>query len=248
MRKQSISSRSSTTKVLLLSIVIVATVLFNLETKQLFAYLSDIQPHRSTSAAVQGKVWLDENKNGLYDDTTESGVPNVLIKLYSSASTSRKILSDAQGNFEFSGLDSGNYSLEFINPLDYKFVEQSTDSDVNPETGEVLNLSITEGGTGSTDVKAGLIKQEIQTPTPIALESFELSLGVQNGQNGVHLEWKTTSEIETRGFYLLRSTTGAYGDAVKISPFIASEGGPDQDGDVDGQEGKVKVYLPIVKM
>jgi len=250
MRKNSNAAILTATNLVPSFIAIIITILLGLDSKSLFAHFAETKFNSRASVLVQGKVWLDANENGLFENSDESGVSNVLIKLHGSARTTQNQLSDSEGNFEFSALAPGTYSLEFINPLDYRFTlanqgdDENIDSDVDPETGEILNLTVTEDGTVGPVVKVGLVKQDIQTPTPIALEKFELSPGVHEGQNGIHIEWTTTSEIDTNGFYLFRSTTGSYGDAVKISPFIPSKGGPSQTSEYDYWD--TNVYSTII--
>ena len=67
-------------------------------------------------------------------------------------------------------------------------------------------------------------------PTSVDLLYFKGEL--VNG--GALLEWRTAVEINTYGYYLLRSTTGQVDDAIRINPLIipakgTSGGGADYD-------------------
>ncbi len=63
------------------------------------------------TGAAQGRVWLDSNFNGI-QDTDEPGVAGVLLDLkHQTLAVSHQALSDAQGNYSFTSLHAGAYTL-----------------------------------------------------------------------------------------------------------------------------------------
>ncbi|MGL4382799.1 MAG: SdrD B-like domain-containing protein, partial [Bacilli bacterium] len=72
-------------------------------------------------SSISGKVWLDINRNGLYE-ANENVLENYKINLWQEISGSytqvNSILSDDQGEYLFEGLEAGTYkvSIELIDP------------------------------------------------------------------------------------------------------------------------------------
>jgi hypothetical protein len=56
-------------------------------------------------------VWLDTNGDGIYDPLTESGIPNVTVTLTYPNGTTVSIETDANGNYLFTNLPAGNYTV-----------------------------------------------------------------------------------------------------------------------------------------
>ena len=73
--------------------------------------------------------------------------------------------------------------------------------------------------------QASLNEDKTEIPMPITLTYFNVSEKIYEGQDAAHIEWTMSSEIGTSGFYILRSTTHYYDDAVVISGFIPCLGG-----------------------
>ncbi len=91
------------------------------------------------TAAIGDRVWLDENCDGI-QDRGELGVPRVTVKLYSCRDTVLvdTEVTDADGQYIFTGIMPGMYFLHVILPDGHEFspMDQGTDdcvdSDVNP--------------------------------------------------------------------------------------------------------------------
>ena len=93
------------------------------------------------SASIGDRVWEDTNMNGL-QDAGELGIENVLVNLFDEFNvliTSE--LTDFNGNYEFTDLNSGFYRVQFIKPGGYVMSPQDVggndaiDSDADVNTG-----------------------------------------------------------------------------------------------------------------
>ena len=121
----------------------------------------------SSKAALGDKVWLDLNKNGL-QDSGETGVPNVTVKLYDCSNNN--LLStkttDANGNYLFTDLNAGSYKVQFVLPADYVFTtkdagDDAKDSDAELTTGMTSCYTLVGGQTDLT-VDAGIYQPSSQ--------------------------------------------------------------------------------------
>jgi len=113
----------------------------------------DICTAAPCKASIGDRVWLDSNGNGLQDDN-EAGVAGVTVKLLNrTGGEIGSTLTDSDGNYLFSNLTSGDYAIEVVKPVGYRFTTQdagnnthdATDSDVNPTTGKSALTSLSPG-------------------------------------------------------------------------------------------------------
>ncbi len=75
-------------------------------------------------ASVGDKVWLDSDNDG-YQDSGECGIANVTVKLLNSAGTViATTCTDSSGNYKFTNLDPGQYSLQFDKSSAYYYTGQ----------------------------------------------------------------------------------------------------------------------------
>jgi hypothetical protein len=97
-------------------------------------------------------VWHDVNLNGV-QDSGEMGIANVTVKLYKSDDTLISTTwTNSSGFYIFTGLEPGDYYVQFVPPPDYDFSPQDkgtndeVDSDADPDTGKtgIINLSAGE--------------------------------------------------------------------------------------------------------
>jgi uncharacterized repeat protein (TIGR01451 family) len=127
-------------------------------------------------ASVGDRVWLDLNNNGLQDDG-EPGVANVTVKLYSNGMVVSTTQTNANGNYLFTNLTSGTYTVSFMLPGGYVFTTQNVgsdegiDSDANENTGETGPITLVSGA-AEARIDAGLtilaqlsIEKRVTTPT-----------------------------------------------------------------------------------
>ena len=114
--------------------------------------IGEVEDYWRPLATLGDYVWYDTNANGI-QDTGEAGIQGIKAELYQSKDcTGNSIAStttDSNGNYSFSGLIPGIYSLKFVIPTGYIFSkpnqgnDDTKDSDVNRTTGCVENVNAT---------------------------------------------------------------------------------------------------------
>jgi protocatechuate 3,4-dioxygenase beta subunit len=106
------------------------------------------------SAELGDRVWLDTNGNG-QQDGGEAGVPGVLVRLYNAAGdlVDGPVTTDANGNYLFTNLRPGTYSVQFDKttlPAGYSFTTANTGSDASDS-----DANVTDGKTAQTVLDSG---------------------------------------------------------------------------------------------
>lgn len=123
----------------------------------------------STGTAKLGdRVWYDVDQDGI-QDANEPSVPGITVILYNSAGTAiAQKTTDQNGNYYFTDLAAGSYSVGFSNlPVGFTFTTQglgtaATGSDANPATGRTAAITLTAGQT-NLDVDAGIKQAQAGT-------------------------------------------------------------------------------------
>jgi protocatechuate 3,4-dioxygenase beta subunit len=102
-------------------------------------------------ASLGDRVWYDTDKDGV-QDAGETGVPGVVVQLYSAAGASvAETRTDANGNYRFENLVPGDYSVQFVPHPAYTVSPQDAgaddgaDSDVNPLSGQTVVTNLQAG-------------------------------------------------------------------------------------------------------
>ncbi len=104
-------------------------------------------------AGLGDYVWHDENQDGI-QDRDEMGVEGVMVYLYDCADAQNPIAStttDANGFYQFTGLQPGDYFVEFIAPADWVITLQdqggddAVDSDADRITGRTICTTLDAG-------------------------------------------------------------------------------------------------------
>lgn len=172
-------------------------------------------------AIVGDRVWLDQNANGK-QESGESGYAGQRVSLLSPAG---QVLAtqqtDAQGQYRFSNLAPGSYTLLFAAPTALSFspaqqgVDPKLDSDPAPATGQTPSFQLNSGQEDLTR-DAGLY-----SPGHLSLVKRVSSSSVQPGQTVVY-----TYTLANTGGVALHSVTVR---DDKCSPL--SFMGGDQNGD-----------------
>ena len=106
-------------------------------------------------------VWEDKNQNGIQDDGDDSGILGVTVNLLTPGddgvcgtgdeSTLDTTTTDADGFYQFTNLDAGQYCVEFVTPKDYNITtpnqgeDDAIDSDVDTVTGQTTIINLPPG-------------------------------------------------------------------------------------------------------
>lgn len=183
-------------------------------------YLSEVG--NAQPATLNGHVWEDQNRNGLHDGT-EQAIAAITVKLYDEQGRLRhSTLTDEQGRYRIANLAPGAYHLAFLSYKGHvptiadQGVDETRDSDVEPLTGRTLLIRLSSGE-NAQHWDAGMYFQ----PTAIALGSFQATF--QQAQ--LVIQWYTTAEQETIGYYLAAGSTETVAEAkVLTREIIAGQG------------------------
>ncbi len=115
-------------------------------------------------------VWVDTNKNGV-QDINESGAENVAIALFDSNNNLiDQTVTDSNGDYQFSALKPGIYSVEITLADTYEFTlaeqlsDSSLDSDITFVTENIgkTDLFFIQSNEIKLDVDAGIYEEEIE--------------------------------------------------------------------------------------
>ncbi|HEX5341736.1 MAG TPA: SdrD B-like domain-containing protein [Duganella sp.] len=168
-------------------------------------------------ATLGDKVWYDSNRNGV-QDSGETGVAGVKVILLDAAGnpTGASATTDASGNYSFTNLKPGTYSVQFDKstlPANYAFTgadlggNDAKDSDANSVTGKTANVTLASGAVNN-DLDAGIAV--VQAKLGDTVWEDKNANGVQDageaGIAGVTVQLKNAA-----GTVVQTTTTGADG-------------------------------------
>ncbi len=115
--------------------------------------------------SVGDRVWLDTNGDGI-QDAGEPGVSGILVTLYNSAGVAvASTYTDVDGNYLFTDVAPGNYSVGVSLPPAFVFtanagaLNDETNSDIIPATGRTVSFAV-NAGDQITHVDAGIKPQQ----------------------------------------------------------------------------------------
>jgi hypothetical protein len=146
-------------------------------------------------ASIGDFVWLDTNENGI-QDPGELGIPNVTVSITGILADNSIVppaaqLTGPQGQYLFSGLTPGRYTVVVNKPADFKFSpkdqggDETKDSDSDPVTGIMPEETLTSGENNLTydaglypDIKLELEKTFISA-VPLANGSFDITYDIK---------------------------------------------------------------------
>jgi len=146
----------------------------------------DIDIGLNRHAVVTGKVWLDDNENGI-QDIGEQGVSNVnLFLIQENNKNNYPAVSSDSGVYSFNKVQPGNYILNVIIPAGYFLTladlgDDSKDSDIVNSDGTSAIYTM-KSGTLTDNLDVGLIKNNtfnaISYPNPALKDlSLEFEMG-----------------------------------------------------------------------
>ncbi|MFZ3138771.1 MAG: C25 family cysteine peptidase [Thermodesulfovibrionales bacterium] len=159
--------------------------------------------------SVSGSIWQDTDSDGTID-ASETGLGSVTIDLMQGGTVLSSTTSASDGTYSFNNLVSGIYTVK-ITDTNGVLSGLTTTYEVSPPPpppydGEET-VDLTSGN--QTGINFGY-KQP--TPTLVTLSSFRAY--EDNGK--LLVEWKTSSELNTAGFYLFRLDESR-GDYIRIN-------------------------------
>lgn len=192
------------------------------------------------TATIGNYVWRDTDADGTQGDILdEPPMTGVDILLFDGNGVLlAQTETDQDGRYQFTNLNPGEYFLEVRPPQGFIITltdqrDDEADSDADRTTGQT-SITILLPGENDTSWDFGLLTPaefrdgDINNPTSVALSSFTVQEG-PTGSDTVVLLWETSGEINTLGFYILRSHKDGFRSARTLSPYmtasLGAEGG-----------------------
>ena len=153
--------------------------------------------------AVSGTVWDDIDEDGVIDGT-EAFFENVTMELLTGGAVVAVTSTDANGDYSFSGLPAGFYTVRIT---DDNSVLSGYNSTYERSEGITAPFNFQEdvdlSSNDQTGINFGYMKP---TPTLAVISSFS----AYEDSGKVVVQWETASEIGTAGFYLYRKDGSTY--------------------------------------
>lgn len=111
-------------------------------------------------------AWLDEDGDGI-QDAGEPGMKGVGVTLLKDDKVIGTTKTDASGNYEFTGLAAGEYTVVFDLPSGYSFTKDNEGNDDADSDGQTVGVTLTKS---RTDIDVGVIPGEIDIEKTVALQ------------------------------------------------------------------------------
>ncbi|OEZ91580.1 SdrD B-like domain-containing protein [Duganella phyllosphaerae] len=177
----------------------------------------DIDAGLYRPASLSEFVWFDKNRDGLVSDgeTGAAGVRVTLLDANGNAVPGAVATTDANGHYQFTGLQPGAYSVQFDKatlPAGYSLTTASTGapgsggSDASVDTGTTGKVTLASGD--DVTVRAGLVAQKATIGDRVWEDSN--ANGVQDvGEAGI--TGATVQLKDSTGNVVQTTTTGADG-------------------------------------
>lgn len=173
--------------------------------------IDDDQPY--SAGSIGNFVWLDKDRDGR-QDPGEPGIKGVTVLLTDPSGTVlATTVTDSLGFYLFAGLDTDpsgkQYEVSFKLLAGYKFSPKAgvisdpgMNSDADEFTGRTGIFTLMPGQV-NTAVDAGFISLDTGT---LPLHTLELNAQLQDTK--VTLKWVAENEMNTKEFFIQRSTDG----------------------------------------
>jgi hypothetical protein len=216
--------------------------------------VSTVSSNENITYRISGKVWIDSNKNGIYEN--ENGKEYVEVMLYTTNSQGTidvngmvaKTYTDTSGNYIFSNISNGDYIVVFsYDEATYNITKYKVSTAKSSENSDVISKKLTLNGTskkyGITDVLT--VKDEnlinidmgltLINEFDLSLEKYISTVKVENnsGTKIYNYSENDSQKIEIASKYYKNTT-------LEITyTFIVKN-----EGEVSGYVNKIVDYLP----
>jgi len=174
----------------------------------------DVDAGLYRSVQLGDLVWIDSNANG-QQDAGEAGVPGVRVTLLDANGNpvGGSQITDVNGNYLFTGLPPGTYSVQFDKttlPANYIFTTansgaDASDSDADATTGQTAQVTLFSGDSNLT-LDAG-IKAKPGTITGSVLEDVD-----NNDTGNIPIPGVTVTLVDSNGNVVGTTTTDQNGN------------------------------------
>jgi len=189
-----------------------------------------------STASIGDYVWHDTNADGIQGPPEdEEPFADIVVFLYNGdGGLVAQTTTDANGLYEFANLIPGEYYLEVAPPPEYIIItpdqtDEQNDSDADSATGQTP-VTILLPAENDTSWDFGLLTPaEFRnpdqggnpdgTPNAINLTSFTVQDG-PSGSGTMIIQWETSAEIDTLGYYILRSRDSGFRSARTLSSYM----------------------------
>lgn len=220
------------------------------------------------TASVGDRVWLDKNGDGL-QNSGEAGICNIKVTLLDAngKQVGASVYTDANGNYQFTNLKPGTYSVQFdkstlpegmvfttANVGNNAGTYDSIDSDVNAN-GLSHSFTLASGEVNSTVDAGVLAAATIGDRVWLDKNGDGIQNNGESGKSGVTMELRDsngkvvdTTTTDSNGYYKFSVEAGTYSVAMKVPTGYAttvknagSSDALDSNADASGNLGKVTV-------
>jgi uncharacterized repeat protein (TIGR01451 family) len=157
-----------------------------------------------TPASVTGTIWNDGNRDGLIGGS-EGRLAGVTVDILDGTTVVATVTTDAAGNYTFSGLAAGDYTIRVTDTAGilngFSTTYEATEGTTGPFDNEE---DVTLAAGSNTGPRFGYA---FPTPTWVSVAR----LGATAAGGVVTVEWETTQEVGAVGFDLYRLDPGTGG-------------------------------------
>ena len=168
-----------------------------------------------STASLGDYVWVDTNGNGIQDGT-EAGLVGVTVNLMDSTGTTvlDTKVTDGSGQYAFTNLAAGTYSVQFVGPNGYVFTSanqtgDAADSDADTGTGLTGPITLTAGEVnGTVDAGVRLATGQIGNYVWVDSNGNGVQDGTETGLSGVTVNLMDSTGTTILGTQITNGTGG----------------------------------------